>query len=122
MGFLKHSDNDTHRLPAATLVETMIAMVIVMVCLGIGGLVYLSLLKSNNDHLQHSAGLAVEQVARITHRQKAYVDETIAWKPFSIQKSVRPFESGEQLVVLTLRASNDQGRILSERKELVLVP
>ena len=109
-------------LKAATLVETIAASVIVTLAFGIGLVIFMNLLRSSNARQEMNARMVVNELAVETKQYQRWIDETIDAPPFTVQKTVSPYAQAANLQVLHLKATDKQGKVLHERKEIIFVP
>ena len=111
------------KLKAATLVEALMALVIVMICFVIGSMIYVNVINSDNNRQEIKANLILNETALKTKEEKKFIDEKIEIgnENLIIQKTVILYKNIENLNLLTLIASDKKGRVIAQRKELIAI-
>ena len=110
-------------LRAATLIESLIAMVIVMISFSAALMIYVNISKSDNNRQKLRAYLLLNEAAIETKANNAFYDEEIQSETMVIRKSVKsynPAYSGENPKILLLEAYDKSGKKIADRKELVI--
>lgn len=79
---------NNYKIKASSLVESIIALVIVAVCLSIALVVYVNVLQSNRDMPFYRAEQKVKELFWTTKEQSLWEDEDYRFKTYSIQKKV----------------------------------
>ncbi|PCJ87266.1 MAG: hypothetical protein COA57_04870 [Flavobacteriales bacterium] len=109
------------KIKATTLVETLIAMVIVMITFGLGLMIYVNVMNSGNQQLKLNAQLLMNQMAAETKTDNNFLDEEMETETLKIIKTVLPYEGSKRLNILMFEAFNKGGKKVTERKELIIV-
>jgi|SRR4051812_33591305 Tfp pilus assembly protein PilE len=110
-----------HQLKASTLVESLIAMVILIVCLGIGTMVFTNVLNSDRERKQlHATLLANEEAIKIKF-QKNYLDSEEKVGDWTLKKTVEKYEATENLFLLSIAVLDNNSKIVFIRHELIIV-
>lgn len=107
------------KLKAATLIEALIAMVIVLVCLGIASMIYVNVISSGNQRTRLNAHLALSDVSIVSKKSRLFLDEEIRSGNIIIRKTISPYKESPGVSVLVLVAVNAEGKVISTWKELV---
>lgn len=110
-----------HRLKATTLIESMIAMVIIVASMGIATLTYLNVMRSDEQRLQLKANQLLNQEAFQLKKDKNFVDEEKQMDGWTIKKTVEKYKETENLYQLTLSITNEKGKEIFKRMELILL-
>lgn len=108
-----------HKLKAGTLIESLIAMVIIVVCLGVFAMIYSNVLDSDQQRLHLKITLLFNKEAIEIKKEKAFLDSEMLINDWVIQKVIEPYPGTENLYQLTLIAINKKGKVIAERKELI---
>ncbi len=108
------------KLKASTLLEALVAMVIVMLALGVFTTIYLNVLRSGDYHRKTEAGLLLEKIAMETKQSKTFIDTEFNLEEFVIIKKIITYEGAENLSLLSLKAFDKKEKLLVERNELLL--
>lgn len=107
---------------ASTLLESLVAMVLIMICFGIAMMIYVNVMSSDNNRQKLSAQLLLNQVALEGKQEKKYLDEKIEAGNMTIQKTVAPYKEADNLSLLTLTAFDKNGKMIAQHKELIPMP
>lgn len=110
-----------HKLKAASLLETILALVITMLVFGIASMVYVNVLKSGITLSALTARQKLEVLAEETKRSKTFVSETVKEEGYTIEKSIEPYQGNTSLLKMELQVIDEQGKVLAEYKELLLL-
>ena len=98
---------------ASTLIETMVAMVLITTSFGIGMIVYINVVKAESL-VKAEAEIALNQVAySIKVGKKIEFDDG----KFVIRQLTKPYQEG--LKILLLEAATKDGKIICRRKEII---
>jgi len=108
------------RAKGSILLESMISMVIVMTCFGVGIMIYANITSTDNNRLRLRAELALEQTAQRVKAEKLFLSETTEDAPLRIVRIVTPYEKAPGLQQLQLEAYDLEGNKLAERIELIM--
>ncbi len=102
--------------------ESLIAMVILVVCLGIGTMIYTNVLSSDQERKQlHAALLEKEEAAR-TKSEKNYLDKEYQSGDYTVKKLVEKYEQTEDLFLLSISVLDRDKKLVSIWRELIIVP
>ncbi len=110
------------KIKASTLIEALVAMVIVMTCFGIASMIYVNVLNADNNRIQLNAHLLVHELAQKAKETNSFLDEKIETNGLIIQKSVEPYHDIPNLNVLKYIAVDKKGKLIAEYKELFILP
>lgn len=105
---------------AATLLETLVAMIIVLIGFSISIMIYINVIKSNSAGLKIKANMAAEAMKRECIRTKSFIDEEKEYDQFVLVKTAEKYDKNERLVVLRIVAKTKKGRKLFDRREMVV--
>lgn len=108
-----------HALKAATLMESLIAMIIIVVCFGIATMIYSNVLDSDKQRLQLKAILVLNEVAIETKNGKTFVDSEKQIGNWVIKKTVEKYPQTENVYTLTLSVIDRNGKTIAIRNELI---
>jgi type II secretory pathway pseudopilin PulG len=104
------------------LLESILAMIIVMVCFGVAMLIYNNIITGMRGRLELQARLLLEQEALNAYTADRLVDEWGKNDVIDIEKSITPYTSCENVYVLQLTARDHDQRILATHNELIYKP
>lgn len=108
-------------LKAATLMESLIAMVIIIVCLGMGTMMYSNVMNSDTQRLKAKADGVLSRYALQIKKDKNYLDAEENQDGFVIKTTVNKYEQTENCYVLTLTASTEDIGVVAGHKELIII-
>jgi Tfp pilus assembly protein PilV len=115
MGILKQ------KIKSAGLLESLVAMVIVIICMGIATMIYVNVMQGDNKRQQLKANLTLHAIADSTVRQKLFIDDKSEAGNLIIEKTLRPYNNSANLQWLNLKAfDKNSKKLLAERNELIL--
>lgn len=108
-------------LKGSTLIETLVAMIIVMLAFGIGLMIYLNVIQSSGAQQKLNAQLQINKVAIETKDKNLFVDGEYTLENLKIVKTLRAYSpESERLKLLKIEAFDWNGKKTGERKELVI--
>lgn len=110
-----------YKLKAATLIESLIAMIIIVVCLGIATVIYSNVLNSDRERVQLKAMLLLKQEAEQTKKEKSFLDSEKKEGDWTVKKEVTRYEQTENIYRLSFKIINSEGKIIAVRNELIQV-
>ena len=109
------------KLKAATVVELIVAMVITMICFGIGLMILMNVITSDKASHKLNATLTIDRIAAETKKTAHYYDEVMDEDPLTIHKKIKGYETDPALKILEIKAFDNNGNLLGERKELIFI-
>ena len=109
------------RLRASTLIETIVAMTLLLLCFGIFLIIYNSILSSGNNRTKLSAVVILDDVAIKAHQANNWIDESMVVGTLKITKTINSYKECSSLRLFELRAFNSHGDIIATRKEIIKV-
>lgn len=108
----------TYKLKSATLIEAIVAMVIIMAVFGLAMMIYVNVINSSVSARHVRIGLILKKAAEDTVASKRFFDEAFEEGGFAISKSVSKYDNVETLIRLRLEIV-DGGKTFS-RNQLVI--
>ena len=106
-------------LKAATLMESLIAMIIIVVCLGVGTMIYSNVLNSDKQRLKFKAILMLNKEAEQIKTDKGFIDGEKQEGDYVIRRAIKKMPQTENLYMLTLVVLNKEGKVIGTRNELI---
>jgi hypothetical protein len=104
------------------LLESMIAMIIVMMCFGFSVMIYNNIVTGSRNKLKVIAGISLENEAIKSKRQNRLIDERIDYDEFHIEKRIIPYKTSENLCQIHLTALTPDGFELAQYDEIIPTP
>ena len=107
------------KLKAATLLESLVAMVVVMVCFGITSMIYNNVLRSDSKRIKLKAHLLLNDISIKTKKEKIFLDEDIQRDGILIRKRIKNYKEISGLSELDLTAFYNESKPVQTRRELI---
>lgn len=107
------------KIKGATLIESLIAMAVIMLCFGIATTVYVNVISSGNQLQKLKSQLLLKKIAVETKQSRLFLDEKISFDEIVVQKKIILYSGLKNIVQLNLKAYSKTGKLLSEYNELV---
>jgi uncharacterized protein YxeA len=110
------------KIQASTLIESIVAMVIISITMGMAFLIMSNISAKNNPQLKFKAYIEAQQAINKTLTTGIIKDD--AWQKGGMYAEVRflAYHDYENLRMMEVRVLNNAGRTLVLRKELIRVP
>jgi competence protein ComGF len=106
---------------ASTLIETIVAMVIIMICSGIGLSLFSNISQNVNDELRIEAAIRVNSMAVETKLNKEFTETTLESDNLRLERSFQVYPGKKQIEVLVIDAYSLTGRKVCGYRELIKV-
>ena len=104
---------------AATLLESLVAMVIVLLGFGIALMIYVNVVNSNNSQIRLNAHLSMSEVLSETIQDEAFTDEETKKGMLTIVKTIIPYDKSSGLIEIHLEAKDVSGKVLGVLDKIV---
>ncbi|MCW3071755.1 MAG: hypothetical protein JWO44_1645 [Bacteroidetes bacterium] len=108
------------KLKATTILESMVAMVIAVVCLSIGTMVIVNVLNSDKGYPSLKADLLLNSISNKLKNEKTFIDGEERIENLLIKKTFEKYADTENLLQMTLQVIDENNKPIFERKELIL--
>lgn len=108
-------------LKAGTLMESLIAMIIIIVCISISAIIYTNVLDSDKQYLKLKANQILNQEAVAAKSKRDILDTEIKSGDWTIKKKFEVYTQTENLLKLSLTAINNNSNVVVERNELIVL-
>ncbi len=110
----------THPVKAFTLVESMVAMVIVILIFSLSSIVVINVTSSGMSREKQNAYMLVKSYRDETIREDRLIDETTEMGDFVLEKTIVDYGREAELKELSIVAFKDKKKVF-ETKELILL-
>jgi len=110
------------KLKGYVLLESMIAMIIVMMCFGFSVMIYNTIVTGTRSKLKVLARIRLENEAVKSKMENRLLDETTDYNEFRIEKRMMPFENSEHIFHLHYTAITPDNILLAEYNEIIHTP
>ena len=107
-------------MKGATLLESLVAMVILAFCFSLSAIIFASVLDSDSNKKNLLAVSQMNEISQRTRLSKAYFDEEIKTEGFTFIKKINVRDNAKGLIEMKIKAYDSKGHLIAERKELVL--
>ena len=107
------------KLQASSLVESLIAMVIIIACFSIAVLIYSSVIDSDKELSRVRADLWMDEVYVDTIEKDKYVDEETTINGYKLVKTVGMYKNAENVYQLNLKVVDAEGIIIKSQDYLI---
>ncbi|HET6243889.1 MAG: hypothetical protein H0V01_04385 [Bacteroidetes bacterium] len=111
----------TKKIKASTLIEVIVALIIVMITFGIAMVIFINVTHSDNQVQKLKASLILNESALKTSKENSYIDEKTEVDGLFINKTINPYENIPGLNLVLFEAFDVNGKIIAERRELILL-
>src|ERR1700741_2419287 len=108
------------KLKGSTLVEIMIAMVIILFCTTLATVIYLNILKSQNTGEKLRAFYVLKKAAETAENKTDFMDSELKENGFTIRKICKSYKNNPSLIEIRLTATNEEGKVLIYMNKIVL--
>lgn len=115
MGVLKK------KLKGSTLIEVLVAMVIIMGSMGIAFMIYDHISYAMNDAVLTAAEIRVDAMAQETKSSRDYSDASTLLDNMRIEKTVLPYCTSKELKILSVEALSLSGKKITGIREIIIV-
>lgn len=109
------------KIKASSLIEVIVAMVIMSLSVMTGGMIYLNVIGSSHYVQEMEAELYLQQLIVKIEKEQEFVDKTYETDHFFVVTSFTPYQGKENLIQLNLTAENNQNKQLASIKKLLLI-
>lgn len=110
-----------HTFKGSTLVESLIAMIILVVCLGVGTMIYTTVLSSDKERKELHASLLADDEAIRIKSEKKYLDTEHPAGEWLLKSTIEKYDQTENAFLLSIAVLDAQKKIILIRRELIFV-
>lgn len=109
------------RLKAATLIESLVAMVIIVVCFSVATMIYVNVINSDKQRMGLKAMQLLDKEVQQLKNEKNFLDEEKKVNGWIVKKTLQKYAQTDNLYHLMLTVKDTAGRIVAKRNELIAV-
>src|SRR4030042_4832336 len=106
------------KIKGSTLIEVLVAMVIIIICLGSATIMILNISKSGSTQLKLLAEQTAEKVIEQSKLDHEYLDESYETEGIIVEKRVKSYKNLDGLLELTVTVFRSDMKQLVQKKEL----
>lgn len=110
------------RLKATTLVESMVAMTLIVVSFGIGMSIHLNVLNGSQVEQKTQAHALLVNVLEGSRKTMSFEEETIEEGGMLVTKAFSPYPGFQNAYLLELKAFDGNSNFITEVKEVIYLP
>ena len=110
------------RISASTLPETIISLIILLVCFSIAITVISSLYKETISENETMVHFKLQELKDKTIANKLYIDETVKYKDYLLIKTVTTSIINSKLIVIKVFALNSKNDTVEKQQRLIYLP
>ncbi|MBN8696075.1 MAG: hypothetical protein J0L87_06060 [Bacteroidetes bacterium] len=108
------------KIKASTLVESLVAIVLIMLSMGFATLIYINVLSSDKQLDKHRAILFLNKYALEAIAKDEMFDSEITFENYLIEKKIEKYPYSDNLYLFKLALLNMDGKEIFVRRQLIL--
>lgn len=108
-------------LKASTLIEVIIAMVILLIIYSMVIITFLNFSSENNNSNKIRASLLLENISNTTKATYRFIDDEYIFDNINIMQTILPYKGIENLKILKLEAVSHSGKTILEKSEIISI-
>jgi Tfp pilus assembly protein PilE len=105
----------------STLIEVIVAMIIILICAGLGMTAFTNVNKDLNITQETEASVYMNKILTDTQIEKDYTDKDFSFENVNIERRVTTYRNEKRLRIVVITAFNFQGKKTGEIKELIMI-
>lgn len=103
------------KISAFSLFESVVAIVIISVCIGIGSLIYSNIIGSEEPLLAIEGFEEANVLFENLKANKRYINDHFAYENFSIEQNIKPYRGDKHILVVNYNIYRDRNLIGYQR-------
>lgn len=107
-----------NKIPAFTLFESVVAVTIIAVLIGLGSLIHANVVSSSQPVVYDLAQNEVDRLFYNLKNEKQWITETKDYEQFQIEQKITAYQGAKNLLLITYKAFNAH-KILFTEKHLI---
>ncbi len=108
-----------HRLSGQTIVEALVAMIIIVISFGIGMSIYMNVLVSNHTIAKVNVDVQLNSVLEQTKLEKSFTSEVLDTGFGTIEKNVSAYKDNQENQLIVLRFYDPKKKLIQELREII---
>lgn len=108
------------KLKATTIMEALIAMILIMVCLGIGTMIFVNVLQNDRGRSSLKAMLLLKAESKMLRQKQLFVDGEEKQGEWLIQRTFEKYDNTENVLQMNLKLTDENGKVIAEQNELII--
>ena len=107
------------KLRASTLIESIVAMVIITLLFGISFSILTSIAGRNNSQIKLKASFEAQRVISLCKSQHDFEDHEWKFEGLAVEKVIKSYHEYKDLRLIEVNVFNNDGKLLLRRHELI---
>lgn len=103
-----------------TLVETLTALVLMMLVFGMAMIIFMNVYKTSKSELHLAVHSNMKQIVNETKTTNTYINKTFEYKSYTIHSSFQRYLEAETLLWIKMEAYDQTGRLITIHNELLI--
>lgn len=108
-----------HQLKANTLVETMVAMVIITTAFAVGMLIYINIVTGTGGTIKIKAHMLAKNTIANSLSNEAYIDQAWEIDNLKVQQALLDYNKSDQVKLLQVDVFSSDQKILATEKRII---
>ncbi|MCR6641070.1 MAG: hypothetical protein NVV82_19280 [Sporocytophaga sp.] len=108
------------KIKASSLIEVVVAMVVMVITFGVGMMIYHNILRSGINLQNVKAEMLLSKISEETIRSRSYFDEDINEGELIVRKKVGKYQNNALLLLLEIQVYSKEEKLLAESNNLIL--
>jgi Tfp pilus assembly protein PilV len=108
------------KLRGATLIEALVAIIVVAITFVMSAMMYINIISSDNSFQKLKAASTIREMLMDTYSRKDFMDTTFAQDSITFVKTVTIYPNTPKGIVLSFKAIGPNKQVLAACNELIL--
>lgn len=109
------------KIKGSTMIEVLVAMVILLIMLGIGMSIFLNNAEHNNPLQKVYAGQIADSLLEYSEQNREYIDKAIEVEGISLILEFRNYHGNNNSLLAKVSVYDNRGKSLFDLKEIIIV-
>lgn len=110
------------KLKAISIIESMVAMVLIVISFGAGMALFLQILTTDKLTSNTKARVILNQIIEESKYSQKYIDETLEREGLTIEKKISPYDKQANAYIISLEALDSKYHQLVQIREIIYIP
>lgn len=106
---------------ASTIIEVIIAMVILLIIYSMVIITFLNFSNDNNNCNKTKAALLLENISANTKSTYRFIDNEFNFNNINIVQTILPYKGNDNLRILKLEAISNSGKMILSKSEIIAI-
>jgi type II secretory pathway pseudopilin PulG len=107
------------KLKAFTIMESMVAMIIIAFSLGTAVMIYVNVMSSSDNVRRKNADLLINEIMDEFGSEKGNLDQKWSTEVFDVEKRIIPYHKAEELDRISVKVFDKNGKELAVGNKLI---